>query len=708
MAIENIKKKLGIVNNTPDDYNEMIEKGKQYVEKQRQLEELRNSSQTKNAVNSITERVQNMFSNKNQKPSNVWERVQSTANNLANTQNVSNYTSTQNIGVPTANNINRYDKVINTTNSNNIKLSTKEEKKALEEGKKNGTVGKGEELTAQYEAQKKAEELNKQIAKGGSDKVNAIIENTLTNLKEGTMGAVGGIASIPETLGATALQKVNKLIKSEKIDNLEESMLDDVEGISNKYKENTRANQYINNKAVKTTGTISNTIGGMIPSIISNIFAPGSGVVVQGLSSGGQTASENINIDRDNLGKSVIKGAGYGIVSGLTEKLTGGNIVSKGSLDDIAKNFIGKKLSSEFGKKMASKGYELGGEMLEEFAENQIDHLLDLGIEGKTNIHSFREWLEEADETNKNTFLTTAVLSLLGLGGNTYNEIKNNPQYSNDTKQIIKSAEDTINKNDLKLNESNLQKFINKLDERKKQKPQYWLNQAQNIINQQTNQQQNQNAVETNVARENTQIPMQQNIQKQTKSNIINEKVNQYIEENKNNFKTDINLDTKVVQNQNAQMPINYKKANETTVRKRAQEIFSKLKKNGFKNNNDIIYVDNSDIKESIHHTLKDNKQKSLLNENLAVYSQIDKIIENAQQISSDYEKKGREKFSDWKYYASNVNIDNRPFIVEFDTVMKDNQRHFRIERLYEINKKIDVATDSSNNLNPRIECNIY
>ena len=198
----------------------------------------------------------------------------------------------------------------------------------------------------------------------------------------------------------------------------------------------------------------------------------------------------------------------------------------------------------------------------------------------------------------------------------------------------------------------------------------------------------------------------QENI-KEKKSTIIDKKVNEYIEQNRDNFNTNINIDTSVVQSKTAPMPINYKKANETAVRKRAQEIFSELKRNNFKNNNEIIYVDNSDIKEGIHHTLKDNTQKSLLNENLSVYSQLDKIIENAKEISSDVEKKDRPKYSDWKYYASNVKINNKPFVVEFDTVIKDNQRHFRIERLYELNKKTDVATDSSSNLTPRFECNI-
>lgn len=192
--------------------------------------------------------------------------------------------------------------------------------------------------------------------------------------------------------------------------------------------------------------------------------------------------------------------------------------------------------------------------------------------------------------------------------------------------------------------------------------------------------------------------------EEQKTPNIINEKVNNYIENIRENFKTNINIDSKIIQENNT-VPINYKIQNEVTIFKKAKNIFNNLQRKVFRNGDTDIYVDNADIKESIHHTLKDSTQKLLLDENLAVYSQLDKVIENAIQISEDLENKGRSKFSDWKYFVSNVNIDGNPYVVEFDTTMKDGQRHFRLERLYKI-KEASVATDSANNLPPRFECN--
>ena len=205
------------------------------------------------------------------------------------------------------------------------------------------------------------------------------------------------------------------------------------------------------------------------------------------------------------------------------------------------------------------------------------------------------------------------------------------------------------------------------------------------------------------IMQEQNNVAQNENVE-QIQPTKIEEKVNSYIESVKDNFKTNIDIDSKIVQ-QNNKIPINYKTQTEATVFKRAKDMFSTLQRKVFKNGDTDIYVDNSDIKESIHHTLKDNTQKKLLNENLAVYSQLDKIIENAVQISEDVENKGRDKFSDWKYYASNANIDGSPYVVEFDTTNKDGQRHFRLERVYKLNGA-DVATDSSNNMTPRFECN--
>ena len=184
------------------------------------------------------------------------------------------------------------------------------------------------------------------------------------------------------------------------------------------------------------------------------------------------------------------------------------------------------------------------------------------------------------------------------------------------------------------------------------------------------------------------------------KSNIIDEKVSEYIKSIKDNFNTDINIGTNVVTSGNASI-VDYKNAKEVTLRNRAKQLFEKIGKKVFNNNNEKIYVSNTDISESIHKTISNIEQKQLINENLAVFSKLDEIIEKGKEISDSIDVKGRSKYSNWKYYVSNVKIDGKPYIVEFDTVLRDNnQRHFRLERVYKINKEASVTGVDKNLVN--------
>jgi len=348
------------------------------------------------------------------------------------------------------------------------------------------------------------------------------------------------------------------------------------------------------------------------------------------------------------------------------------------------------------------------------------------------------QWVSDISETSKNTVLTTVVLNLLGLGGSTYKEIK---QQENDAKvqKIIDEAEKVIRDENLRIDNTNrlekrqdletentnkVSNLVNQIQEFQKiysetKEPalqatiQYQIESLQeqlnsinksSIIEQTTNQNEENLLTNKQVNSQENKIAQNGNIE-QVKTNIIDKKIKEYISQEKENFTTNINIDTKVVSNTD-EVLINYKNTKEATVFKKAKTVFKSLGRNVFKNGNQDIYVDNSDIKESIHHTLKDNYQKSLLYENLAVYSKLGEVIESAVKISDSNEMKNRKQYSDWEYYVSKVNIDSKPYIVEFDTTMKDGNRHFRLERVYELNKA-DVTTDSSSNLTPRFECNI-
>ena len=175
-------------------------------------------------------------------------------------------------------------------------------------------------------------------------------------------------------------------------------------------------------------------------------------------------------------------------------------------------------------------------------------------------------------------------------------------------------------------------------------------------------------------------------------TNKIDKAVNNYIKSIRNNFTTDICIDTSVVKKGHT-LSIKLAKAPQTMLFKKAKSFLNEFGTNKFNNKktNQVIYVSSTDINKDIYNTLKDPLQKRFINEHIALYSNINKIIENGILIAESNETKGRKKLSDWKYFVSNVLIDGRPFIVEFDSVIDNNdqnRRHFRLKRIYEIQKK--------------------
>lgn len=153
----------------------------------------------------------------------------------------------------------------------------------------------------------------------------------------------------------------------------------------------------------------------------------------------------------------------------------------------------------------------------------------------------------------------------------------------------------------------------------------------------------------------------------------------------RDNFKTDINIETN-----KSTLPIDYSTQSQTSIFNKAKESFSKIGRKIFKNNNDNIIVTNEDIKESIAKTVRNTEQKKLLAEHIEVFNNLDKIIENGTKIASSTENKNRTKYQGWDYYATPIKIDGNNYIVEFDTVLRqDGEKHFRLERIYSLNEAI-------------------
>lgn len=225
--------------------------------------------------------------------------------------------------------------------------------------------------------------------------------------------------------------------------------------------------------------------------------------------------------------------------------------------------------------------------------------------------------------------------------------------------------------------------FMQEKTDIKEDEAQLRLQEAQDIIDNANKQENNTNNIQTQQIIQQENKTAQNLISNQINNNIVNnqerlhnnkidEKVKQYIEKNKVNFSSNIDIETKIINEKNAHN-LNYKLQSQGVIYSKAKELFSNIHRRVFKNNNQNIYVTNADIKESIEKTLKNASQKAYLNENIAVFSKLDKIIENAELISSEkFDNKGRNQYENYEYYVSKVKIDEEPYIVEFDTRLQE------------------------------------
>ena len=327
-------------------------------------------------------------------------------------------------------------------------------------------------------AMKEAEQINKDIE---NKNYNSSVAHILNSFPEGIKKGVTGIANsglLPIARNAQKISDFGKKIGVLKDDNfLNESkskILDVAEELSQKSSYRSKVNKDVNNNVVNMASNINNVIGNMVPSMVANFVAPGSGLALTGLSSGGNSAQETINEDRSNLSEAIKTGILKGAVEAGTEKLTGGNIIAKGSLDDLAGKFISEKVKSKVGKFIANKAYGFLGEMTEEQISDNAGYIIDKII-NKKELPSFKEWWNNAGETNKITFLSTLALNLVGLGGSDVskeyeskiNEVMNVAQKDPEIKKQIEK---------IKSNQSQMSNELNNILNNKKlpmQKYQY-------------------------------------------------------------------------------------------------------------------------------------------------------------------------------------------------------------------------------------------
>lgn len=140
---------------------------------------------------------------------------------------------------------------------------------------------------------------------------------------------------------------------------------------------------------------------------------------------------------------------------------------------------------------------------------------------------------------------------------------------------------------------------------------------------------------------------------------------------------------------------INIKNIKQTEAIKLAKTVFrDNNKTRTFKNDetNNKIKVIADDIKESIHKTFSNKSQKKYLRESIASFAQINSIIKNGKKVSESNELKNRSKYKEWNYYIVQANINDNPFLIEYDVSKQEDGWHLRVERLKKINiKKVDT-----------------
>lgn len=359
-----------------------------------------------------------------------------------------------------------------------------------------------------------------------------------------------------------------------------------------------------------------------------------------------------------------------GLTGGKTNELTNAlsNVANK-----ITKN-----------PKVASVLGSMGSEATEEFLQEYLDNASRLLILG-----------EDIDLTNSQIFedalYSAAVGGLSGglLSSSNRNESDMIKRRVDTYKEFKKALEETKNKTtDVKQLEQ-IDNLISKTNDYIKNP---FINgdlaeQTINLQNQVNNLQSktNEKALFPNSTYQNQQTDINENEIAIDKYQNINEAMYDYANKIKDNFNTTINIETN-----KTKIPVDYSQQPQTTIFQKAKEVFSKIGKNIFQNNGDNIYVSNGDIKESIAKTVRNTEQKKLLAEHIEIFSNLDRIIENGTLIAKGNETKGRSEYKKWDYYATPIKINGDNYIVEFDTVLRDNgQKHFRLERIYNLEEAI-------------------
>lgn len=467
-----------------------ITRFKDEKEKEEYLKQIRQQQQAnlqeanrrnQEATTKFNELANNSNNNSSTNSNSLWDQIKTTANNNFNNTNSLTF---------------GFDDTIqgNKQASNFLKGLAKDSGYGRNNGFKTSSRA-SDYMKQALEANKRSQDLQAQEEAKEKDKDSSILSKVGDFFKNLLSGVTQGSANLAQGYTDTMamLEKNLSKNKTSRLDNQIEASpyINDELNYENKVNANRE------NTVDKLIGNVGNTIGNMIPSIVvgqatGSAFSDVGGKIGTAISKnasnmamatqvlGNETA--NTQLDGQDFNKSYVTGLAKSAVSFATEKLTGGDILSKGtSLDDMAKKYVVNKFKSDWGKRLATAGLNIAGEVTEENLENQLNYVVDKVINNK-DMPDLKNWWNDASETTKTTFFTTALMQLVGLGGSSYkdyvdtdnmnkNDTKNYQKAFDEVKKVINNTsntKDTTNNNvntNLNTNTNTQQDIANRLNE---------------------------------------------------------------------------------------------------------------------------------------------------------------------------------------------------------------------------------------------------
>ena len=279
--------------------------------------------------------------------------------------------------------------------------------------------------------------INKALGENGNSIVKRGLEEKLKKEYSATMETAEEIQNGQTTIPKLVMKKINSTF-TKAIDSYVEENLPEVKGfytigntIGKMYPEQTKeavkqANEAISKplgnmqerldeeganygKVTQVLGDIGQNVGNMGVSAAAGVVAgPEAGLATMAVSARGRSTAEAMEKGA-TLEEAAEIGNTKAAVEVGTEKLTGGvNVFGKGTLDDIA-NGLTKNIKNQVLKKLAEKGMEVSGEVLEETISDIVDTAIDRNTVDPNAEYTLSDWQNTALVTSLSTLAMNAI-----------------------------------------------------------------------------------------------------------------------------------------------------------------------------------------------------------------------------------------------------------------------------------------------------------